>query len=221
MEKLEVSARTVEEAVELALEQLSVSREEVEIEVLNPGKPGILGFGAEEARISVRLRQYRPEEADVAELAQEVVVKLLELMRLPATVEPMDLASQETLGGAPPVAFNIRGEDLGILIGRRGQTLSSFQFMVNLILGRRLKARSSVHVDVEGYRQRRWEAVRGLALRVADRVKSSGQSITLEPMPPSERRIVHLALQGDPDVITQSIGEGEDRKVSIMLRRQY
>ena len=119
------------------------------------------------------------------------------------------------------MAFNVRGDDLGILIGRRGQTLSSLQFMVNLIVGRRLKARSTVHIDVEGYRQRRYEVVRRLALRGADRVGSSGQPITLEPMPASERRIVHLVLQGNPDVITQSIGEGDNRKVSIVPKRQY
>lgn len=127
MEKLELSARTVEEAVELALKQLNVSREQVEIEILDPGKPGILGFGAEEARISVRLRQPLPEEANVAELAHKVLVELLELMKVPATVEPVELTNQATIGGSPPVSFNVWGDDLGILIGRRGQTLSSLQ----------------------------------------------------------------------------------------------
>lgn len=220
MEKLEVSAKTVEEAIGLALEQLNVSREEVEVEVLNPGKSGILGFGAEEARISVRLHEPSPKESNTAELAHDVLVKLLELMKVPATVEPLELTNQGAQGGSLPVAFNVKGDDLGILIGRRGQTLSSLQFMVNLILGRRLKARSSVHIDIEGYKQRRFEVVRRLALRVADRVKSTGQPTTLEPMPANERRIVHLVLQGSSDVTTQSIGEGENRKVSIAPKRQ-
>jgi spoIIIJ-associated protein len=221
MEKLEVSAKTVEEAIGLALERLNVSREEVEVEVLSPGRSGILGFGAEEARISVRLREPLPQESKISELAHEVLVKLLELMKVPATIEPLELTNQGTRGGDWPVAFNVRGDDLGILIGRRGQTLSSLQFMVNLIVGRRLKARSSVHIDVEGYRQRRFEVVQRLALHVADRVKSSGQPVTLEPMPASERRIVHLVLQGNHDVITQSIGEGDNRKVCIAPKRQY
>ena len=210
----------MEEAVELALERLNVSREEVEVEIINPGKSGILGFGAEEARIVVKLCEPLPKAPPTAELAQEVLTKLLELMKVPVAIEPMELTNQGTRGWGPPVAFNVRGDDLGILIGRHGQTLSSLQFMVNLIIGRRLKARSTVHIDVEGYRQRRYEVVRGLALRMADRVKSSGQSLTLEPMPANERRIVHLVLQGDPDIVTQSMGEGENRKVSIVPKRQ-
>ncbi len=221
MEKLEVGAKTVEEAIGLALERLNVSREEVEVEIVNPGRSGILGFGAEEARVRVSLRESSLPESRISELAHEVLVKLLELMGIPAIVEPLELTDQGTRGGERPVAFSVRGDDLGILIGRRGLTLSSLQFMVNLIVGRRLKARSTVHIDVEGYRQRRYEVVRRLALRVADRVRANGQAITLEPMPANERRIVHLVLQGNPDVMTQSIGEGDNRKVSVMPKRRY
>ncbi len=192
----------------------------MEVEILNPGKSGILGFGAEEARIMVRLREPLPKAPTTAELAQEVLVKLLELMKVPATIEPLELTNQGTRGWGPPVAFNVLGDDLGILIGRHGQTLSSLQFIVNLILGRHLKTRSTVYIDVEGYRQRRYEVLRRLALRMADRVRSSGQPLTLEPMPANERRIVHLVLQGNPDVVTQSMGEGENRKVSIVPKRQ-
>ncbi|MEE8471068.1 MAG: R3H domain-containing nucleic acid-binding protein, partial [Dehalococcoidia bacterium] len=109
-------------------------------------------------------------------------------------------------------------EDLGILIGRRGETLSAVQYLVNLIVSRQMKAWAGIVVDVEGYRQRRYESLRFLARRVADRVRSTGRSVTLEPMPPNERRIIHLELHDSSEVTTESMGQGEGRKVSIMLR---
>jgi spoIIIJ-associated protein len=115
--------------------------------------------------------------------------------------------------------LDVRGEDLGILIGRRGDTLANLQYIVNLIVSRRTKARAAFAVDVEGYRRRREEGLERLALRMAERVRRTGETVTLEPMPPSERRIVHLALAEDSSVVTSSMGEGEARKVSIAPRR--
>ncbi len=117
------------------------------------------------------------------------------------------------------VAFDISGEDAGLLIGRRGDTLSSLQFLVNFMLSRKLKTRVMVNIDVEGYRERRTEVLKGLAVRMAERVKASGRPITLEPMPARERRIVHMTLAENTDVTTQSVGEGEGRKVVIVPRR--
>lgn len=216
MESLEVSGKTVEEAIAKALEQLNVSRPEVQVEVLSEGRPGIWGLGAEEARVRVMLAQpssgANPQEAAVA---REILEEILERLHLYAAVEE----TTPLLAGSQGVALNVRGEDLAILIGRRGQTLAALQYMVNLLVSRRLRTRATTWVDVEGYRRRQWEALRGLALRMAERVRSTGETVTLEPMPASERRVVHLTLQDHPDIITQSVGEGESRKVTILPRR--
>jgi len=221
MESIEVSAKTVEEAVELALDKLGVSRSEVDVEVLASGKSGLLGLGAELASVRVTLHQppiEGVERADMVVMAKEVLGKLLDLMRIPVLIE-----FREPPGGESeaPISVDISGEDLGILIGSRGQTLASLQYIVNLMVSRRFKARARVVIDVEGYRERRNESLRLLALRLADRVKSTRRSFTLESMPASERRVVHLALRDDPEIITQSVGEGENRKVVVALKSQY
>ncbi len=209
MESVEVSAKTVEEAVELALERLETTLSEVEVEVLSRGRAGILGFGAEDARVRVT-RLGAPSQ--VGFLAKELVEGLLRAMHIRASV---NLRAPDDSG---PLALDIKGNDLGILIGRRGETLASLQYLLNLMLSRRLKSRTAVTLDVEGYRQRREEALHNLARRMAERVRATGQAIALEPMPARERRIVHLALAEDGDVTTQSAGEGEDRKVVIVPR---
>ena len=111
--------------------------------------------------------------------------------------------------------LDVSGEDLGILIGRRGDTLSSLQYVVNLITSRKLRVNAGVTLDVEHYRERRYESLRSLAQRTADEVKSTARSISLEPMPSNERRIVHITLRDDSEVATQSVGHGEGRKVVI------
>lgn len=217
MEDLEVSARTVDEAVELALDELGVSESEVEIEVLSEGKSGIFGIGAEEAKIRVRLlRQPPSEKHDVAQMAKDVLGELLTRMQVTAEVSIGEDAGKE----ATAIPLEVSGDDLGILIGWRGETLSSLQYIVNLIVSRELKTNAWVIVDVEGYRKHRQEALRNLAIRIADRVKATGRSFVLEPMSSAERRIIHMALGDDPDVITQSIGEGESRKVVVSVQRQ-
>lgn len=208
MENVEITGKTVEEAIELALKELGVSKEEAEIQVLSRGRAGILGIGAEPARVRASIIKRTPH---IAALAKEVLEKLLNYMAVKATVY---LKSQVGEDGAG-VALEIGGEDSGLLIGRRGETLSSLQFVVSLLVNRRLKEKSMVTLDVEGYKQRRYEALRKLALRMAERVKSSGRPISLEPMPPNERRIVHMALSEHPDVTTQSTGVREARKVTI------
>lgn len=227
MEGVEADGKTVEEAVQKALEQLGLDETEVEIEVLSAGRSGILGIGGSEARVLVRPKSgvapttpgAAPPIGEDMETAVDTLERLLELMNVDAAIT---VRAPETPGdglGLAKAVLDISGEDLGILIGRRGNTLSSLQFLVNLIVSRKMKTRTAVGIDVEGYRRRREESLKGLALRMADRVKSTSQSVTLEPMPPNERRIVHLALAEDPNVITVSIGEGESRKVAITPRR--
>jgi spoIIIJ-associated protein len=212
MESLETSAKTVEEAVALALEKLGASRDEVEVVVLKEGKPGFLGLGSEEATVRVLRRQSEEERQAAVILAKEVLERLLSLMKVSASIEEKEPSEE----GRALVLLEITGDDLGILIGRRGQTLSSLQYLLYLMVGHQLKAHVPVTIDVAGYRERRQEALRNLAWRMAERVMATGQPVPLEPMPASERRIIHLALQDYPGVITQSNGEGEDRKVTIL-----
>ncbi|MQY55491.1 MAG: KH domain-containing protein [Dehalococcoidia bacterium] len=212
MESLETSAKTVEEAVALALEKLGASRDQVEVVVLKEGKPGFLGLGGEEATVRVLRRQSEEERQAAVILAKEVLERLLSLMKVSASIEEKEPPEE----GRAPIFLEITGDDLGILIGRRGQTLSSLQYLLYLMVGHQLKAHVPVTIDVAGYRERRQEALKNLAWRIAERVMATGQPVPLEPMPASERRIIHLALQDYPGVITQSIGEGEDRKVTIL-----
>jgi len=219
MESLEVSAKTVEEAVGEALEQLGLSREEVEVTVLKEGKAGFLGMGAEEAIVKVTPLSQIRKESNIATVAKEALEELLCRMKLTAEVElrsSLEGASSET----ESIVLEVKGNDLGILIGRRGETLASLQYLIRLIVAHHQKARVPITIDIEGYKQRRYEALRELALRLAQKAKSSGRSVTLEPMPADERRIVHLALSVNPDVTTQSIEEGEVRKVVILPRKR-
>jgi len=218
MEK-EVSAKTVEEATELALREVQLNRDQVDIEILDEGSAGLFGLGAREARVRVRPKQAAAVEAEVASIAKEVLEKLLAGMKVQAMVT-VSTQKEEGVPGPAPVVLDVNGEDLGILIGRRGETLSSLQYVVNLMVSRRIKSYAGVTVDVEGYKERRREALRSLAQRVAERVRSTGRSVTLEPMPAAERRIVHLALRDNPEVTTQSIGEGENRKVAISPKKK-
>ncbi|MBN2463506.1 MAG: protein jag [Dehalococcoidia bacterium] len=214
MKELEVSGKTVSEALQLALEQLGVSEDEVQVAVLKKGKSGVLGMGAEEAKIKVTLLPVSGEKLDVAEVAKDVTETLIKSMKITADVS----VTQET-NGELPVTLNIEGDDLGVLIGRRGQTLASLQYIIRLIVAEKLKAWVPVNVDIAGYKKRRYESLQDLALRLAEQVKRSRRLITLEPMPADERRIIHLALTDNPDVTTQSMGEGEMRKVAILLKK--
>jgi len=191
----------------------------VEVTVVKEGKHGILGLGAEEAMVKVRPLVRMPEKSKIAEAAKGVLETLLTRMGVIASVVPHAEPSVEGEDEASNlVSLDVTGDDLGILIGRRGQTLSSLQHIVRLIVAHQAKARVPIVIDVEGYKQRRYGALQALARRMAEQVKVRGMSFTLEPMPAYERRIIHLTLVDDPDVATASIGEGEARKVVIMLK---
>lgn len=211
-QQVEVSARTVDEAIELALRQLEASRDEVEVEVLSKGKPGFLGFGAELARVRVR-RLPKTALSPTTATAKKVVDTLLKMLGVAATA---------TLGQPSPdnpqsTVIEITGDDAGLLIGRKGETLRALQFLVNLITAQRLGGEiTPVHLDVEHYKERRTKALQNLAVRVAERVAQTGHPVSLEPMPPAERRIIHLTLANHPAVKTESVGEGEERKVVIL-----
>lgn len=226
MKELEISAKTVEEAIKLALEKLGTGREEVEVDILSEGSHGILGIGAEEAKVRVRLLKPTPsetgseasQESDVVSFTQNALKTILEKMGLTASVVfKTEAMIQEAEKTPAPIVFDIEGEDLGILIGRRGQTLACLQYITRLIVAQEMKALTpTIVIDVGGYKQRRYQTLQALAQRLAEQVATSGKSFTLEPMPAYERRIIHLTLTDHPDVTTESTGFGEARKVVIL-----
>jgi spoIIIJ-associated protein len=209
MEGIEITAATVEQAIEKAEAQLGLSRDQFEVEVIREGKSGILGVWGKEAL--VRVTPVTTPERDVIQVVAEILETLLGLLGVPGKVE--------VLSDEIPLALDIKGDDLGILIGRRGQTLASLEYITKLMVAGRLKTWLPLRVDVAGYKKRRHDSLQRLALYLAEQVKSGRRAITMEPMPADERRIIHLTLADNPDVTTQSIGEGENRKVVILLRQ--
>jgi spoIIIJ-associated protein len=160
------------------------------------------------------------ERATVAaEKGRELLLGMLQLMDLDATVEIVPQSDAETDEDERALVLNIVGEDLGVLIGRQNETLSALEFVTRLMVNQQVRTRTSFVVDVNGYRAKRAESLRKLALRMADQVAESGRTVALEPMPPAERRIIHLALRDHPSVGTQSIGEGDRRKVTIVAKK--
>lgn len=208
----EAAGRSVEEAIDLALMGLDAAREDVEVEVLNPGRPGFLGIGHEPAR--VRVRRISPAQR-AAHIAMEVVGRLLRATGVSATAMLRNAQNPET--GGPII--DIQGDDSGLVIGHRGETMRALQFLVNLMVNRHLERRVRVLLDVESYRARREKAIHDMALRMADRAAATSRTIALEPMPPAERRVVHLTLADHPQVVTESVGDGNDRKVTIIPKR--
>jgi len=213
MKKIETTGRIAEEAIEIALKELGVDRADVEIDVISEGKPGgFFGIGSEPARVRVAIVE---KPSDVVTVALEVLDRLISEMGVSAVIN-LKHAFKEEVGG--PV-FDIVGDDSGLLIGRRGETLRALQFVASLLTSRRVESKSRIFVDVSGYQERRYEALTNMAQKVAQRVNASGYAVTLEPMPPNERRIVHLALAEHPKVETASTGEGEGRQVVVEPRK--
>ncbi len=209
----------------MALKELDVDRDEVEVEILSRGKAGFLGIGAELARVRVAPLRGRPPgtvaaeeqttEQTAASLANAALGRILESAGVDVT-RTLRSSHDEEAGG--PV-IDLAGDDSGLLIGRRGQTLQALQFLVTLIVRKQLGEDVRVILDVENYRQRRETSLRDMAAKVASRVAQTNRSITLEPMSPADRRIIHTSLSENPNVRTESAGEGENRKVTIMPRR--
>jgi spoIIIJ-associated protein len=218
MENLEITARTVEEATKKALTQLNVGLDKVEIHVLAEGKSGILGIGAEDARISVRIKAPpRDEEQEEIQVARNILENLLARLGIKAEIKVIALRQiLDSEGATDSVILNIEGDDLGNLIGRRGTTIDALQYLVRLISARQSKSKTPIMVDVQSYKQRRYEDLRTLAMNVALQVKTRKSSCRLEPMSAFERRIIHLTLANDPDVTTESVGEGDSRKVVVL-----
>lgn len=211
MREIVITAKTVEEAIELGLRELDVDRAEAEIDVVSRGKAGILGIGSEPARVRVT-RIDTP--SDVVKTTSEVIDNIISLLGVDV-VSTLTQVEREDLGG--PV-FEIEGDDAGLLIGRRGDTLKALQFLVKYLVSQKLDGNVNMLVDVEGYQDRRYQSLMNMARRVAQRVVDSGRPITLEPMPPNERRIVHMALADHHRVTTESTGSGSSRQVVVQLK---
>ncbi len=222
VESVEVTGKNVEEAIENGLVDLDLERHEVTVEVLSEGRAGLFGIGGEPA--SVRLTAApattfeMPEGDDIA-FVEETLETIFEMLDVEANVE---IRPPETPGdgvGLVRAVVDVTGDDLGVLIGRRGSTMASLQYIVNLMVSRRFKDQAPFTIDVEGYRRRREETLLDLAFRMAEEVRSSGKPATMEAMPAYERRIIHLALAKDPTVATASVGEGDARKVRISIQQ--
>jgi len=200
----------------------------VEVTVVNEGKSGILGLGGDEAVVQVSLLEpmVNGNISDTGELTDtviEILEDILELMGIDSSIIPqsspsvMQESKENEEESTNSVFLNIEGDDLGILIGRRGQTLSCLQYIVRLIVSHKRKVWVPITIDVEGYKQRRYQALQAFAQRMAEQVKSREIPFSCEPMTAYERRIIHLTLADDPDVKTESTGIGEARRVVITL----
>ena len=259
---LDVSAKTVEEAIEQGLAQLNLTQAEVRIEIIKEGKRGVFGLGAEEEEVRLIPIEEQPVEASkkptetvvpapepttaitgnraatpevdtspttlapdsppskktrVEEVAVEYLSGLLTHMGLDNTrIEARIATDLVEEGEDPPLVLNITGKDLGILIGRRTETLQALQYMLRLMVSKEMTSWQPIVVDVESYRVRRRDSLLRMADKMTERAVTSGKRVVLEAMPAYERRIIHVALKDHPAVITKSIGSDDNRKVTII-----
>jgi len=226
---LEKIAPSVDEAVAEGLVELGLPADMVEVEVLDSGSRGLLGIGGRQARVRLTVKSApgagpetvqpdpaaAPAEEDaLLRLSRQTVSDLLEKMKINASVTAHYGETDEK--GERPVLVDIHGDDLGVLIGRRGDILNSMQYLVNLIVSKQMEQWVQVVIDVEGYRARRERQLRQMARRMADQAVKTGRRQVLEPMAANERRIIHLELRDHAEVTTQSIGEEPARKITIL-----
>lgn len=203
----EKTGKTVEDAIEACLTELGVERDKVKIEVLEePAKKGLFGL------LGTRLAKVRASyEDDPGIIACDFINSVCQSMGVQAEFNAFKKENQWFV--------NITGAELGILIGRRGDTLEALQFLTNLAVSKKLSEKIRIVIDVEGYRQRREETLIRLAKRLSDKVKRTGNRVVLEPMNPHERRIIHTALQDDTRISTFSEGDEPNRRIVISLKR--
>ena len=206
MMTIEKSAKTKEEAIALALAELDVSEQEVEIEVVEEGSKGFLGLGSKDAVVKVSVKS-----CDNGKKAEDFLSKIFEL-----TGEEVNV---EATADGDVLRVNLSGPDMGIVIGKRGETLDALQHLTSLVVNKGEGDFMKVSLDAENYREKRNEALDSLAHKLANKVMRTRRSTTLEPMNAYERRIIHSALQDHESVTTYSIGQGINRKVVIALKR--
>ena len=221
-----------EAAIKAGLEQLQAERDRVRIEVLEEARAGVMGIGAREARVRLTVRldtdvaDAPPEPAlppardvggmDGADTARQALLDLL--AHLDITDPQIDVRLAEAAPGEdePPMVLDVRGQGTSALIGHHGTTLAALQHITRLIVGQALSRHIHLVVDVDGFKARREETLQRMARRIAEQALRDAETVILEPMPAHERRVIHLALRDDPHVTTESIGEGDRRRVSII-----
>lgn len=208
MKKIEVSAKSVEDAVTEALIQLETTSDKIEYEVVEKGSAGILGIGKKSAVI----RAWKTAGPDVE--VQEFLKNMFQAMKMEVEVDIKEDKENHTMD------IDLRGDDMGILIGKRGQTLDSIQYLVSLVANKQSEEYIRVKVDTENYRKRRKDTLENLAKNIAYKVKRTKHSVSLEPMNPYERRVIHSALQADRFVTTHSEGDEPFRHVVITLKKE-
>jgi len=212
---LEIAAADVEDAIAQGLFELGVEEDEVDVVVLDEGDSA----SGRQARVQLTVRPatQQPEDEMVTN-ARTTLQELLSKMRVRGRIATHwgEAAADEE---DKPLVLNVQGDDLGMLIGHKGETLSALQYITRVIAAKRLNRPVNVIVDVENYKGRREEQLRRLAKRLADQAVQQGRTMALEPMPPNERRIIHIALRERDDVTTESTGEGRSRKVTIVPKK--
>lgn len=208
MDFIEITAKTVDDAVTEALIKLETTSDKIEYEVLDKGSSGFLGFNSKPAKIKVRKKETMEDGI------REFLENVCEAMGLVVEV----IVEKDEESGF--VNVEIKGQDMGILIGKRGQTLDALQYLTSLVANKTQSEYVRVKLDTENYRKRRKETLENLAKNIAFKVKKSRRPVALEPMNPYERRIIHSALQHDNYVTTHSEGEEPYRKVVVALKKQ-
>ena len=207
MDYKEFYAKTVEDAIVDACKELMITREKLEYEVLEEGSAGFLGIGAKSAVIKARAK------AGIEDVARDFLNEVFAAMDM---VVELDIKYDEF---DKSMSIDLSGDDMGVLIGKRGQTLDSLQYLVNLVVNKNVEEKIHVKVDTEDYRRRRRQTLENLAKNMSSKVKRTRHSVTLEPMNPYERRVIHSALQNDKYVTTHSEGEEPFRRVVITLKK--
>ena len=206
MDFIQVSAKTVSDAITEACQKLTVSSEKLEYEVVEEGSSGFLGIGAKPAVIKARVKN------SIKDIANNFLDDVFKAMNLEVVI---DIKYNEA---SRAMDIDLSGKEMGVLIGKRGQTLDSLQYLVSLVVNKDAEDYIRVKVDTENYRQRRKETLENLAKNISYKVKRTKRSVSLEPMNPYERRIIHSALQNDRYVTTHSEGEEPFRHVVVALK---
>lgn len=207
MDFIEVTAKTVDDAITEACQKLTVTSDKLEYEVVEEGSSGFLGIGSKPAVIKARVK------CSVADSAKIFLNEVFEAMKMNVVI---DVKYDED---ARNMNIDLSGDEMGVLIGKRGQTLDSLQYLVSLVVNKDANEYIRVKLDTENYRQRRKETLENLAKNIAYKVKRTKRSVSLEPMNPYERRIIHSALQADRYVTTHSEGEEPFRRVVVTLKK--
>ena len=205
----EFSAKTADEALTNALIQLETTSDQIEYEIIEKEKSTILGLFNKPARIRVRKKE------KLADIVRNFLDRVFKSMNLEVEID-MDFDEIENV-----INIDLKGDEMGVLIGKRGQTLDSLQYITSLVANKNTEKYVKIKMDTENYRQRRKETIENLARNVASKVKKTGRPSFLEPMNPYERRIIHAALQDDKYVSTHSEGDEPHRKVVVTLNREY